>query len=302
MELPPHTPSESRPDCAASSGPNDAEDERQPIDGEERDCDAGGTPSPWAGNLQRFCPGCGTAWDVAWTECPACTERERRRRAVATRPDSPGHPLRSALGLYFVLLSTTAIGIVIDTAISNPDSEALNPRVWLGIDVADAIIVLLWCVGSWPSIRSGLVRFASPRWYAVAAAIPIATFLLAGVGVWLLVEALGIEEIRYSEPFLSAGFGWWVVILAICVQPAVIEELAFRGVMLAALQHILNVREAVIVSALLFMVIHLAVLSFPHLFVIGLVLGYLRVKTGSIYPCMLAHFVHNLLVVLSEHL
>jgi membrane protease YdiL (CAAX protease family) len=59
-------------------------------------------------------------------------------------------------------------------------------------------------------------------------------------------------------------------------------------------------REAVLISALMFMVLHLAVLSFPHLLVIGLVLGYVRVRSGSLYPCMLLHFTHNLLVVLAE--
>ena len=84
------------------------------------------------------------------------------------------------------------------------------------------------------------------------------------------------------------------------MQPAIFEELASRGVIFGALERVLAVREAIMVSALLFMIIHLAVLSFPHLLVLGLVLGYLRVRTGSLYPGMVLHFTHNLLVVMSE--
>jgi membrane protease YdiL (CAAX protease family) len=40
--------------------------------------------------------------------------------------------------------------------------------------------------------------------------------------------------------------------------------------------------------------------SLPHLLILGVVLGWLRVKTGSLYPGMLLHFSHNFLVILSE--
>ncbi|NQT11773.1 MAG: CPBP family intramembrane metalloprotease, partial [Planctomycetes bacterium] len=69
---------------------------------------------------------------------------------------------------------------------------------------------------------------------------------------------------------------------------------------LEALQGTLGPRDALIVSALMFMVLHVAVLSFPHLLLMGLVLGYLRMKSGSLYPCMVLHFTHNLLVILVE--
>ena len=91
-----------------------------------------------------------------------------------------------------------------------------------------------------------------------------------------------------------------MIVVLICVQPAVIEELAFRGAILGVLRDLLGTREAVIVSALMFMILHLAILSFPHLLLVGLALGYLRVRTKSLYPCMVMHFTHNLLVILAE--
>jgi membrane protease YdiL (CAAX protease family) len=38
-------------------------------------------------------------------------------------------------------------------------------------------------------------------------------------------------------------------------------------------------------------------LEFPHRFVMGLMLGWLRARTGSLWPCVLAHFLHNGFVV-----
>lgn len=84
------------------------------------------------------------------------------------------------------------------------------------------------------------------------------------------------------------------------MQPAVVEELAFRGVIQGALGRVLRMGEAVAVAALMFMILHLMPLSFPHLFLIGLAAGWLRARSGSLYPPMLLHFLHNGLVVASE--
>jgi membrane protease YdiL (CAAX protease family) len=38
-------------------------------------------------------------------------------------------------------------------------------------------------------------------------------------------------------------------------------------------------------------------LELPHRFVTGLILGWLRLSTGSLAPCVLAHFVNNALAL-----
>jgi len=161
------------------------------------------------------------------------------------------------------------------------------------------MVVLLWMTGTFQRVRPGL-RQAEGKWYAAAIGLGMVTFGIALLMLRFLVATLGVEEYSYSEPLLAEGYGWGMVFLLICVQPAVIEELAFRGIIVSALEDVLSRREALIVSALMFMVLHLTVLSFPHLLVIGLVLGWLRVRSKSLYPCVLMHFIHNLLVVLAE--
>ena len=46
-----------------------------------------------------------------------------------------------------------------------------------------------------------------------------------------------------------------------------------------------------IVSAMLFAIIHLTPLSFLHLTGLGILLGAARLRTGSIWPCVLIHLV-----------
>jgi membrane protease YdiL (CAAX protease family) len=240
-----------------------------------------------------FCNRCGARWLPSWTECPHCA------RAVPPPPVRVGtgrdRSLSTALSLYFTLLALSATCLIlILTEASSPASAMIF------VSVAFCVVVLLWVVGAFHRVRGGLIRAGNPTWYLVAVVLGCLTFAGASLLIRFLASTFGLPEEYCSKPFLDAGYGWVTIVLVVCVHPAVIEELAFRGVILHGLQGVLGARDAVIVSALLFMVLHLVVLSFPHLFLMGLVLGYLRIRTGSLYPCMVMHFTHNLLAVLAE--
>jgi len=252
-------------------------------------------PPPEPEPRPNFCTRCGERWDPSWTECPRCAQATAR--PVAKSPLFRRSPLRPALSLYFALLgcSVIAFALVRTGEMDQADAEIL-------ITVAMSVLVVVWVMASFRRVAPGLVRLGEGKWYIRAVVLGCVTFILAFAAVKLVVAALDVPQISGSGPLLKAGYGWWVVILTVCVQPAVIEELAFRGVLLAGLQPVLGMRDAVIVSALMFMILHLTVLSFPHLLLIGLVLGWMRVRSGSLYPGMVLHFTHNLLVVLQEAL
>lgn len=90
-----------------------------------------------------------------------------------------------------------------------------------------------------------------------------------------------------------------LVLLAVAVGPAVCEELFFRGYLLSALAGKFSVRRAIVVSALVFGLFHLLMQGVvaPERFVsstlLGLVLGWVCVRSGSIGPGVLLHAAHN---------
>jgi membrane protease YdiL (CAAX protease family) len=69
--------------------------------------------------------------------------------------------------------------------------------------------------------------------------------------------------------------------LALSVGPAISEELAFRGVILQGLRSRLGVFSAVLVTSVLFGVIHIDILQGLGAIVIGLYLGYLTGAFGE---------------------
>jgi membrane protease YdiL (CAAX protease family) len=260
------------------------------------DCLPDAPPAP-----PNYCHTCGTPWNVDWTGCPVC---EKKRQAAARAPavrGSPSSQLVSAITLYFIcLLSGLAIGFLLPLALLDR-SEVQIVALSMLVDCAVfSLIVLAWTLAWWNRLYPALSGLPGPFWYGIAIGAAGITFLLATYACGTLEESFGIERLGLASPLLASGYGWPVVITVICLQPAIIEELAFRGIIFRGLQQVLTEREVIIVSSLMFMVIHLAVPSFPHLLIIGLALGYLRWRTGSLYPGMLLHFTHNLLTVLTE--
>ena len=122
---------------------------------------------------------------------------------------------------------------------------------------------------------------------------------LASAYFWA-IELLGVPVASMTTTFTRAGWPLWAMFLLLSVMPAVFEELAFRGVIQSSLERILNVRDAWLIQAALFSVLHLSPLMFPSHFLMGLCFGYMRRRSRSIYPGMLLHACWNALVVLEE--
>ena len=97
--------------------------------------------------------------------------------------------------------------------------------------------------------------------------------------------------------FASADLG--LLILCVAAVPAVCEELAFRGFILSGCRNLGNNRRAIIVSAIFFGVTHGFLQQSINACLLGLVLGYLAVKSGSLLPGVVFHFLHNAMTVLS---
>lgn len=122
---------------------------------------------------------------------------------------------------------------------------------------------------------------------------------------WVTMAALG--TVIPSEAFLELvplpdwsgdsltgmlGSRWGY--LAICIFAPLVEELVFRGAILRALLGTIQSHwMAIILSAMIFAVIHFNPIQMPHAFFLGLLLGWMYYRTGSIIPGIMLHWVNN---------
>lgn len=126
---------------------------------------------------------------------------------------------------------------------------------------------------------------------------------LSGLEQWMKDSEAEAAEI--TKLFLSTGriSGLAVNILMIALLPAMGEELLFRGVLLRLFREWTGrLHIAVIISALLFSALHLQFYGFLPRFILGLVLGYLFVWSGSVWVPVTVHFVNNGVAVVAAWL
>ena len=115
------------------------------------------------------------------------------------------------------------------------------------------------------------------------------------LGAWLLEIFPENEALLEAFEFLMqspVAAGIYVLVLS-----PVFEEFLYRGVLLRGLLFKgFSPAYAVVVSSLLFALVHLNLLQGIHAFLLGALLGVLYLKTGNFTVVVLGHFVSNLIV------
>jgi membrane protease YdiL (CAAX protease family) len=136
--------------------------------------------------------------------------------------------------------------------------------------------------------------------------------LMAAAGVSLWLASLGLLELQYAlwappEGYLEAfrrlhealspkgPLDAVVSVAAVALIPAICEETLVRGIVLPSLLRPAGPAGAIVISAVVFAVIHLDAYRTVFTLVLGLAVGLLRVRTGSLVACMVAHAVLNAL-------
>jgi ABC-2 type transport system permease protein/sodium transport system permease protein len=120
------------------------------------------------------------------------------------------------------------------------------------------------------------------------------------------LSSLGSKQIAAAEAMLTQfkTVPLSLILITMAVVPAVCEELCFRGFVFGALRTRMSGTSTIVFSAILFGVFHEVL--FPGRLLasmfLGLVLGFVRFRSGSVLPGMLLHSIHNgLLLALSYY-
>jgi len=126
-------------------------------------------------------------------------------------------------------------------------------------------------------------------------------YLLNIIGAWQeqifpTPEAIRVffsAQFTYRGPLDFAG-----ILIAFAVVPALCEEILFRGFLQSGLVRLFESRPVgVAITALVFALFHLDPWRFTGVLVLGLFLGALAQRTGSLLPGMLAHALNNILSI-----
>lgn len=236
---------------------------------------------------------------------PQMTPEEYRqnnyRRLLRRTVNSLGGLLLFFLGLEFTL---SIILMLIVPELSNISES--NPLFLLENGLISVLIFfvcgLIYCL-----IRR--VRFADifpfqkigASYCAKLCVIGLTFSLMSNYVVDMLNKTFGLFGIENTGGNIDIGSEPNVLLyfLTVAILPALVEEFAFRGVVMGVLRPY-SEGLAILISSAAFALMHGNFVQLPFTFCCGLVFAYIDIKTNSLLPSIIIHFFNNGLSVLFD--
>ena len=150
-----------------------------------------------------------------------------------------------------------------------------------------------------PYVVSHLFQYPQSR---SSVSITSKALLLDFVGGWFIIifmvfagsaasigDIFGLNTTTDLSDFISLVIA--LILFAIAVP--IVEELLFRGLILDGLSETYGSWTAIFISSAIFAILHISPLSIINAFWGGMIYGYLRIRTNSLWPGILLHALWN---------
>lgn len=177
--------------------------------------------------------------------------------------------------------------------------------IWKGVTGSDDLSTMMLITSTVVfSVATIIVFFGarwarlSPKWLRTRQFSVLFWSVIAALGaiipsMWMQEQMPELPNFAEGEfdMILSDRWGY----LAIGLLAPLTEEIVMRGCILRELlkSSMLTPVWAIVISAVIFAVLHLNPAQMPHAFVIGLLLGWMFWRTGSILPGVAYHWANN---------
>lgn len=203
--------------------------------------------------------------------------------------------------IFAMILALNAVSVLLMVLAIIVDGSLKNPAYLLLDNIASIssmfIIGLFYCLFSKTQLNDVFpLKKISLKMAAATVTISLALALLANFFADLFVGGISLFGIKnYAEMDFEITNPVEIIlnIIAISIIPALSEEFAFRGIILSRLRKYGD-GFAVFISALLFGLLHGNIVQIPFAFIVGLGLAFVTIKTSSIIPAIITHFLNNL--------
>ena len=208
----------------------------------------------------------------------------------------------AALGALAAVVATFVAVIIVSLALQGDDEAASGTVLQLALTGALNVVFIgiVWGLAvrrrgaSWSDL--GLRRWSGSALWAIPAAVLVMLAIVITYGA--VIDALGWSEELEVEFFDDRRIGVLAAASALAILAApLVEELFFRGFVMQGLMRHMTPVKAALLSSVLFALAHVRPVTYAPIFLIGLVLAFLFLKTRSLPLAMAAHAIYNAVVV-----
>ncbi len=219
-----------------------------------------------------------SVWQKVRAELPYLTE-------PMENPPPRLHLMHGMMAVFFFFVGQTVAGVIATAAGASPGFALVLGYIAGGVVVG---LLTVW-----------LLRRAKVRWWPEATGSLAQTFSGLGLG-WLLTSLMGwvwlmVLKTQDTLPTLGEVSRAGLFLLAVIAAP-IVEEIIFRGLVYQGLRQSLKPLQAVLLSSLLFTIVHPGA-SAPCVFLLAVVNAALLERTGRLWACMLVHAGYNAVVL-----
>ena len=261
-------------------------------------------------NTQNFNPQQGKPTYVTYIPYGFTPETFEERKNVRKTANTIGAALLillaiSEIAVYFLRFVLTAFGLWNTKTIAFISDPAFT-QVFNAVFSVIMFTIPFIIVFKVQNIRiSGLIKLKKPK------LSDILPYGLLGVGFCSISNITvaymgGIFSqfgIKYHVDYGKKPeglFGFMLTFIAVAIIPALVEEFACRGIILGSIRKYSD-SFAVLTSAIVFGILHSNFQQIPFAFLVGLILGYVTVKTNSIWTAVAIHCFNNAVSVIFDY-
>lgn len=211
---------------------------------------------------------------------------------------------------YFILF---AIGIFIASFILLFLIDIPTSEEWITFFVSiSCLVYLMYQTKKWnfsyneQPIHTTMTKGRWAKYLSIAACFQLITVVFTTILLTVLYLILEdhIRELFSFFPMVDLGevqpslLAYILFFINICILAPIYEELLFRGILLRRFTLRWSPQKSIIISSVLFGIIHLNPINILFAFALGCVLGYAYLKTHNIFVPMLLHSFSNFLAFL----
>ncbi|HIH50407.1 MAG: type II CAAX endopeptidase family protein [Candidatus Micrarchaeaceae archaeon] len=232
----------------------------------------------------------------------------RRKGRVARRAKRKVAPSRYAKRTAYAITILLLLIMVLSGALYSKGYIGMPGFTAMGsiaLSLFFTSIVFSWMIftGSTPGMIVRYLGLTRDKISVKVICIGIALFVaivILGMVVNSISNATGVP-LPTNVQNVFAGAPLYFLIFTAIIAP-INEEILFRGFLVSKLGKMFGIASGIIVSALIFAVLHLSYLSiaeFVAAFTFGIIAGYAFVKTKSLYPSIVGHILVNAVTITS---